>query len=154
MFLIQDDNRLPLQSAMAGDGAGIWAVMEQWTPGDLLVLRVAEKRVRGVPRVVWMDLNRGAASLDQFLDGASVLRGAAVVSTGGARLAKDWCLDPLREIRVGASEYSAGHQRLLTSTQFTTMAGRKFSVPHGFALRYARGRRVWYSPAEVEGKIS
>lgn len=154
MFLIRDDNRLPLQSAMAGDGAGIWAVMEQWTPGDLLVLRVAEKRARGAPRVVWMDLSRGAVSLNQFLDGASVLRGAAVVSTGGARLAKDWCLDPLIEIRVGVSEYSAGHQRLLTATQFTTTAGRKFSVPHGFALRHARGRRVWYSPLEAKAETS
>lgn len=45
MFLIQDGNRLPLQSAMAG--ATVWAVMEQWTPGDLLVLRVSEKRARG-----------------------------------------------------------------------------------------------------------
>lgn len=150
MFLIHDENRLPLPSAVAG--AGIWAVMEQWVPGDLLVLRVAEKGSRAVPRVVWMGLTRGAASLDQFLDGASVLRGAAVVSTNGLKLVENWYLDPLREIRVGATEYSENHQARLTVTQFTTTAGRKFSVPHGFASRYARGRRVWYSPAEAEGQ--
>lgn len=148
MFLVQDENRLPMQSAMAGDGAGVWAVMEQWTPGDLLVLRVSEKRARGVPRVVWMDLARGAASLNQFLNGPSVLRGAAVVSIGGARLVDGWSLDPLREIRVGASEYSESHQRLLTATQFTTTGGRLISVPHGFATRYAKGRRVWKAPPE------
>jgi len=145
MFLIHDENRLPLPSALVGDGAGVWAVMEQWTPGDLLVLRVSEKRTRDVPRVVWMDLTFGAASLSQFLDGASVLRGAAVVSTRGVRLIENWYLDPLREIRVGASEYSESHQALLSVTQFTTSAGRKFSVPHGVATGYARGRRVWHA---------
>jgi len=105
MFLIQDENRLPL-SAAVGDGAGLWAMMEQWTPGDLLVLRVSAKRTREIPRVVWMDLTFGAASLSQFLDGASVLRGAAVVSTRGVCLVENWYLDPLSEIRVGASEYS------------------------------------------------
>ncbi|WP_254776240.1 hypothetical protein [Ralstonia sp. 25mfcol4.1] len=148
MFLIQDENRLPLPSALAGDGAGVWAVMEQWTPGDLLVLRVAEKRAREIPRVVWMDLTRGAASLNQFLDGTSVLRGAAVVSTRGGCLAEDWYLDPLSEIRIGVSEHSESHQALLSVTQFTTSAGRRFSIPHGFATRYARGRRVWR--AEVQ----
>jgi len=146
MFLIQDENRLPIPSALAGDGAGVWAVMEQWTPGDLLVLRVSEKRARGLPRIVWMDLNRGAASLEQFLDGTEVLRGAAVVSTGGARQSENWYLDPLREIRVGASEYSETHEAFLVVTHFTTTAGRKFSVPHRFATRYARGRRVWQAP--------
>ncbi len=146
MFLIQDENRLPLQSALAG--AGVWAVMEQWTPGDLLVLRVSEKRTRGVPRIVWMDLTRGASSLDQFLHGTSVLRGAAVVSTCQASPAENWYLDPLSEIRVGASEFNEGHQKLFTVTQFTTTAGRKFSVPHGFATGYARGRRVWHAPAQ------
>ncbi len=148
MFLIQDENRLPLQSEIAG-GAGVWAVMEQWMPGDLLVLRVAEKGSRAVPRVVWMGLTRGAVSLDQFLGGPSVLRGAAVVSTSSVQRVDDWHLDPLREIRIGASEYSESHQRLLIVTQFTTTAGRKFSVPHGVATRYQRGRRVWHAPAET-----
>lgn len=148
MFLIQDENRLPLVSALAGEGAGVWAVMEQWVPGDLLVLRVSEKRSRQVPRTIWMDLTRGAAFLDQFLDGSSVLRGAAVVSIRGACPAEDWCLEPLREIRVGASEYSQGHQALLAVTQFTTTAGRRFSVPHGFAAGYRRGRRVLQAPPE------
>ncbi|GJG94340.1 hypothetical protein [Cupriavidus pauculus] len=148
MFLIQDENRLPLQSALVGDGAGVWAVLEQWTPGDLLVLRVAQKRTREIPRVVWMDLTRGAASLNQFLDGASVVRGAAVVSTRQMDHAENWHLDPLSEIRVGASEYSESHRKLLTVTQFTTTEGRKFSVPHGFATGYARGRRVWRAHAE------
>lgn len=144
MFLIHDENRLLLQSAAAG--AGVWAVMEQWMPGDLLVLQVSQKRTRTVPRVVWMGLTRGAASLNQFLDGASVLRGAAVVSTSGVHRVENWYLDPLREIRVGATEYSESHQAHLTVTQFTTTTGRKISVPHGFATGYARGRRVWWAP--------
>lgn len=146
MFLIQDEHRLPLQSAIAG-GTGVWAVMEQWMPGDLLVLRVAEKGSRAIPSVVWMGLHRGAASLDQFLDGPSVLRGAAVVSTNGAQRVDQWHLDPLREIRVGVSERSQSSQWLIV-TQFTTTAGRTFSVPHGVAAGYQRGRRVWHSPAE------
>jgi hypothetical protein len=106
-----------------------------------------------MPRVVWMDLTRGAACLDQFLDGACVLRGAAVVSTGGAHLTESWSLDPLLEIRVGASEFSESHQRLLTATQFTTTAGRRISVPHGFASRHARGRRVWQAPRATDAKM-
>ncbi|MEN7529665.1 hypothetical protein [Cupriavidus sp. DL-D2] len=93
-----------------------------------------------------MDLNRGAASLQQFLNGTDVLRGAAVVSTSGARQSGSWYLDPLREIRVGVSEYSETHEAFLTATYFTTTAGREFSVPHGFATRYARGRRIWQAP--------
>ncbi|KHK59481.1 hypothetical protein PI86_09160 [Burkholderia sp. A9] len=153
MFLIQDENRLPLQSAVAGEGAGVWAVMEQWTPGDLLVLRVSEKRSRGVPCVIWMDLTSGAASLDQFLDGGNVLRGAAVVSTRRGRPVEDWYLDPLSEIRVGATEISADDRTLLTVTQFTTVAGRKFSVAHGFATRYARGRRIWQARRSHSGPM-
>lgn len=141
---------MPFQSAIAGSGAGVWAVMEQWMPGDLLVLRVAEKGSRAVPRVVWMGLTRGAASLDQFLGGPSVLRGAAVVSTSGVHRVADWHLDPLCEIRIGASEYSESRERLLTVTQFTTTAGRKFSVPHGVATRYQRGRRVWHAHKETD----
>lgn len=135
---------------MAGQGAGVWAVMEQWVPSDLLVLRVSEKRSRTAPRVVWMDLNRGSAALNHFLDGTNVLRGAAVVSTGGPRQVEDWFLDPLYEIRVGVCEYSESHHAFLTATQFTTTAGRKFSVTHGFAARYARGRRVWRDPQKGE----
>ena len=149
MFLIQDGNRLPLQSAMAG--AAVWAVMEQWTPGDLLVLRVSEKRARGVPCVIWTDLTSGAASLKQFLGGSNVLRGAAVVSTRRARQVDDWYLDPLSEIRVGATELGEDDHTLLTVTQFTTVTGRKFSVPSGFATRYARGRRVWQAHRSRSG---
>ncbi|WP_321818863.1 MULTISPECIES: hypothetical protein [unclassified Burkholderia] len=151
MFLIQDENRLPLQSAVAGAGAGVWAVMEQWTPGDLLVLRVSEKRARGVSNVIWMDLTSGAASLDQFLDGDNVLRGAAVVSTRRGRPVEEWYLDPLSEIRVGATEVSESDRVLLMVTQFTTTAGRRFSVPHGFATHYARGRRVWQARGTASG---
>ncbi|WP_321911989.1 hypothetical protein [Burkholderia cepacia] len=124
-------------------GATVWAVMKQWTPGDLLMLRVSEKRARGIPSVICTDLVSGAALLKQFLHGSKVLRGAAVVSTRRARQVDDWNLDPLREIRVGATEFSEDDCTLLTVAQFTTVTGREFSVPSGFATRYTRGRRVW-----------
>ncbi|WP_258397067.1 hypothetical protein [Paraburkholderia unamae] len=144
MFLIRKENRLPLQSTIAGEGAGIWAVAEQWTPGEMLVLRVSEKRARGLPSVIWMDLTSGAAALGQFLSGDNVLRGAAVVSTRRGRPVEDWYLDPLSEIRVGATEYGIdSDKQLLSVTQFTTSDGRKFSVPHALATRRARGKRVW-----------
>lgn len=37
------------------------------------------------------------------------------------------------------------------ATQFTTTAGRKFSVPHSFATRYTRGRRVWLPRGTASG---
>ncbi|RDU99334.1 hypothetical protein DWV00_09505 [Trinickia dinghuensis] len=149
MFLIQDQHRLPLQSAVAGEGSGVWAIVEQLAPGAMLVLRVSAARARGIPRVIWMELASAASSLDQFIGGGNVLRGSAIVSTRLDRPAEEWHLDPLSEIRVGATEFSELDRRLMTVTQFTTTQGRKFSVPGGFADRYARGRRVWHasSPA-------
>jgi hypothetical protein len=143
MFLIQDENRLPLQSAIAGAGAGVMAIVEQWAPGDILVLRVSRARARGIPGVIWMDLTSGAGSLDQFLEGGAVLRGAAILSTRIGRPVEDWRLEPLSEIRVGATEFSDRHRQLHVVTQFTTTAGRKFSVPHALASSPARGRRIW-----------
>ncbi|MBB4513898.1 hypothetical protein [Paraburkholderia fungorum] len=143
MFLIRNENRLPLQSTTAGEVAGVWMAAEQWTSGDLLVLKVSAKRARGLPGVIWTDLRSGAASLDKFLEGNTVLRGAAVVSTRHGCAVEDWYLDPLSEIRVGATEFNERDQAWLAVTQFTTSAGRSFSVPHGLATRYARGRRVW-----------
>jgi hypothetical protein len=143
MFFIQDEYRLPLQSAVVGSGAAVLAVVEQWSPGDLLVLRVARARARGIPSVIWMELTSGAAALDQFLGSGSVLRGAAVVSTPLNRPTDEWYVDPLDEIRVGATEFSESVGKLVTVTQFTTTGGRKISVPHSLADRRARGRRVW-----------
>lgn len=147
MFLIKDENRLPFQSAVAGVGAGVWAVVEQWTPGDLLGLRVSSAGTRGIPRVVWMDLTSGAAVLDQFIDGGNVLRGAAVLNARIGCPVEEWQLHALSEIRVGATEFSELDRRLVTVTQFTTAAGQKFSVPRGFAEKHARGRRVWRTPS-------
>ncbi|SPA57750.1 conserved hypothetical protein [Cupriavidus taiwanensis] len=123
--------------------------MEQWMPGDLLVLRVGEKRSRAVPRVVWMGLTRGAVSLDQFLGGPSVLRGAAVVRTSGVQSVEDWRLESLREILIGASVYSESHQGLLTVTQFTHQS--VFSAPRcrdalsARSAPLARARRNGYT---------
>jgi hypothetical protein len=149
MFLIQDEHRMPLQSAVVGRGAAVLAMVEQWTFGDLLVLRVARPRERGIARVMWMDLTSGAAALEQFVASTNVLRGAAVVNTQLHRPTEEWHVDPLSEIRIGATEFSERDRRLVTVTQFTTTSGRKFSVPHGFADRYARGKRVWRASSPV-----
>jgi hypothetical protein len=141
MFLIQAENVLPLQSAVAG--ADVCAVAEQWTPGDLLVLRVGRAGERTVPSVIWMDLTSGAGSLDQFLEGDVTVRGAAVVSTRLSQPTEKWSLEPLSEIRIGATEYSEQDKKLFLIAQFTTTAGRKFSVPYAVATSPARGRRVW-----------
>ncbi|MGF6552340.1 hypothetical protein QFZ96_007476 [Paraburkholderia youngii] len=146
MFLIQPENVLPLQSAVAG--ADVCAVAEQWTPGDLLVLRVASTGAREMPSVIWMDLTAGAGSLDQFVDGEATVRGAALVSTRLSRPAEEWYLEPLSEIRIGATEFSEQDRKLFSVTQFTTAAGRKFSVPYAVATRPARGRRVWRAKAQ------
>jgi hypothetical protein len=145
MFVIQAENILPLQSAAAG--ADVCAVAEQCTPGDLLVLRVARTGAREIPSVIWMDLTTGAGSLDQFLDGEATVRGAAVVSTRLSRPAEEWSLEPLSEIRIGATEFSERDGKLLSVTQFTTSVGRVFSVPYAVATHPARGRRVWRAKA-------
>ncbi|WP_321867138.1 hypothetical protein [Paraburkholderia tropica] len=97
-----------------------------------------------------LDLRETAPSLDQFVDGV-VLRGAAVLSTRMARAVDEWTLEPLGEIRVGATEYQADARetRLVTVTRFTTAAGRTLSVPYALATKPARGRRLWYAKAPI-----
>ncbi|WP_321955392.1 hypothetical protein [Paraburkholderia bannensis] len=90
-----------------------------------------------------MDLNSGAGSLDQFEGGDATVRGAAVVSTRLSQPTDEWFLEPLSEIRIGATEFSEPDQKLFSVTQFVTAAGRKFSVPYAVATRPARGRRLW-----------
>ncbi|WP_244314851.1 hypothetical protein [Paraburkholderia unamae] len=97
-----------------------------------------------------MDLTSGAGSLDQFVDGDTAVRGAAVVNTRLSRPVDQWSLEPLSEIRIGATEFSERDNKLFSVTQFTTTAGRKFSVPYGIASRPARGRRVWRAKEPAE----
>ncbi|WP_429553176.1 hypothetical protein [Paraburkholderia sp. MM5477-R1] len=52
-----------------------------------------------------LDLPATAATLEQFVGGDVVLRDAAVLSTRLAREVGQWTLEPLCEIRVGATEY-------------------------------------------------
>lgn len=140
MFLIQKEHRLPLQSAVAG--GDVMSMTEQLSIGELLVLQLKSPGAHGVPTVIWMDLNFGAGSLGQFLEGNAKVRGAAIVSTLSHRPSGEWHLEQLSEIRIGATEYSEKQAKLLSVTQFTTVAGRKFTVPYAVATRRARGRRV------------
>jgi hypothetical protein len=122
-----------------------WSAVEQLIPRDMLILRVSPARWRGIPTIMLLDLSVMAPHLEQFVGGGVVLRGAAVLSTKLAREVDRWTFDPLSEIRVGVTqtEEFSGGERLVTVTQFTTAAGRTFSVPCAPATRPARGRRLW-----------
>ncbi len=146
MFVTSDKNRLtawapPLDDERAG--LGVWLAMEQLLPRDVLILRVSRARSRAIPTIVMLDLTEAAPSLEQFINGDIVVRGAAVFSTRQAREVDQWTLDPLREIRVGATEYSERDQQLVAVTRFTTTAGHTFSVQYDLATRPARGTRLW-----------
>ncbi|MGF6367707.1 hypothetical protein OKW40_000457 [Paraburkholderia sp. RAU6.4a] len=150
MFVTSEKNRLPSSAVpFEPEGAGVWGVISQLIPRDVLILRVSPRGSRAVPTIVMMDLSGSAPSLDQFAGGDVVLRDAAVLSTKLAREVDQWTLEPLSEIRVRATEpeqYSQG-ERLVTVTRFTTSAGRTFSVPYALATRPARGRRLWRAKA-------
>ncbi|CAB3776253.1 hypothetical protein LMG28614_00177 [Paraburkholderia ultramafica] len=145
MFVTSENNRLPASEVpFVPEGSGVWGVILQLVPRDVLILRVSSRGSRGVPTIVMMDLKGSAPSLDQFADGDNVLRGAAVLSTRQAREVGQWTLEPLSEIRIGATEGGYDGDDLLVSvTQFTTEAGRRFSVPYAVATRPARGKRLW-----------
>lgn len=153
MFLASESNRVPAWSVPFGapPGANVCAVIEQLLPRDVLILRVSRARSRAIPTIVMLDLTATAPSLEQFVGGDVVLRDAAVLSTRQARETDQWTLDPLSEIRVGATEYEDSRQgeRLVTVTRFTTAAGRTFSVPYALAMRPARGRRLWRAKTRI-----
>ncbi|MGF6852949.1 hypothetical protein [Paraburkholderia sp. CI3] len=150
MFVTSEKNRLPSSAVpFEPGGAGVWGVISQLMPRDVLILRVSPRGSRAVPTIVMMDLTGSAQSLDQFAGGDVVLRDAAVLSTKLAREVDQWTLEPLSETRVRATEpeqYSRG-ERLVTVTRFTTATGRTFSVPYALATRPARGRRLWRAKA-------
>lgn len=153
MFVTSERNRLPPYALPFGEqeGATAWSAIEQLIPRDVLILRVSPVRSRAVPTIVMLDLRETAATLEQFVGGDLVLRGAAVLSTKMAQEVDRWTLDPVSEIRVGITEteqYSQG-ERLLTTTRFTTTAGRMFSVPYALATKASRGRRLWRAKAAV-----
>lgn len=147
MFVASESNRVPAWLVPFGTppGASVCTAIEQLIPRDVLILRVSRARSRAIPTILMLDLTATARSLEQFVGGNVVLRGAAVLSTRQAREFDQWTLDPLSEIRVGATEYedSSQGERLVTVTRFTTAAGRTFSVPYALAMRPARGRRLW-----------
>jgi hypothetical protein len=143
MFLTCEGNRLPVQSALAGEGAAVWAVAEMWSGGDALILQFSKSGDRGVPRVVMMDLLLGATSLDQFASRGQVLRGAAVLRIRPHDASDCWSLETLEEIRVGATEASETEERFVQVTQFTTSEGRQFSVPFALVDKFSRGKRIY-----------
>lgn len=151
MFVTCESNRVPALNVPFGGlpGRGVWSAVQQLLPRDVLILRVSRPRSRAVPTIVMLDLRETAATLEQFVEGAVVVRDAAILSTRMAREVDKWTLEPLGEIRVGVTEYehrSTGKQ-LLTVTRFTTAAGRKLSVPYALATKPARGRRLWRARA-------
>ncbi|WP_071335131.1 hypothetical protein [Burkholderia contaminans] len=152
MFLALELNRLHPSRMPFGEvpGAGAWSVIEQLLPRDVLILRVSPARSKVVPTIVLMDLTATASSLDQLANSRSVLRGAAILSTQRAQAVEQWTLDPLSEIRIGATEYCQQTEKLLKVTQFTTSEGRKFSVPYALASRAARGRRLWRAKKQAQ----
>jgi hypothetical protein len=149
MFVTSDKNRLPAWTPPFGElpGTGVWLAMEQLIPRDVLILRVSKARSRAIPTIVMLDLTETAPLLEHFVGADVVVRGAAVLSTRQAREVDQWTLDPLSEIRVGATEYSVRDKQLVTVTRFTTTAGHTFSVPYDLATRPARGTRLWRAKA-------
>lgn len=143
MFLTCEGNRLPVQSAMAGEGAAVWAVTEMWTGGDALILQFSKSGDRGLPRTVMMDLLWSVDSLAQFVSGGLVLRGAAVLRVTPRGTSDRFSFETVREIRIGATEASPTDGGLMQVTQFTTSAGRQFSVPSALADKASRGRRIY-----------
>ena len=147
MFVTCESNRVPALNVPFGGlpGRGVWSAVQQLLPRDVLILRVSRPRSRAVPTIVMLDLRETAPTLEQFVEGAVVVRDAAILSTRMALEVEKWTLEPLGEIRVGATEteqYSKG-ERLVTVTRFTTAAGRTLSVPYALAAKPARGRRLW-----------
>ncbi|MGF6507087.1 hypothetical protein OKW26_002890 [Paraburkholderia sp. 32] len=151
MFVTSEINRVPPSNVPFGGlpGRGVWSAVQQLLPRDVLILRVSRARSRAVPTIVMLDLPATAATLEQFVGGDVVLRDAAVLSTRRAREDEQWTLEPLCEIRVGATEYEhrGTGKQLLTVTRFTTAAGRTLSVPYALATQPARGRRLWRAKA-------
>ncbi|WP_321840779.1 hypothetical protein [Paraburkholderia bannensis] len=148
MFVTSEFNRMPVSNVPFGGlpGKEVWSAVQQLLPRDVLILRVSEPRSRAVPTIVMLDLRETAATLEQFVGGNVILRGAAVLSTKMAREVEQWTLDPVSEIRLGVTEpeqYSVGKPRLVTVTRFTTAAGRTLSVPYALATKASRGRRLW-----------
>jgi hypothetical protein len=149
MFLTCEGNRLPIQSALVGEGAAVWSTTEIWGVGDALILKFSKFGDRGVPWFVMMDLLWGAASLDQLVSQRQILRGAALLRIG-PQGAPCWSLEMLTEIRIGATEVSErGH--FVSVTQFTTSEGRQFSIPFAPVDKFSRGRRIYHQRSSRPG---
>ncbi|MBB5502197.1 hypothetical protein [Paraburkholderia sp. MM5384-R2] len=103
-MFVTSEKRLPPWAMFQADagGACTWSAIEQLIPRDVAILRVSRVRSRVVPTIVMLDLRETAPSLEQFVGGDVVLRGAAVLSTRRAGEVDQWTLDPLDEIRVGS----------------------------------------------------
>jgi hypothetical protein len=148
MFVTNEENRLPMPVIAGGhEGTAVWGVVSQMMASDVLILRMSRRGSRGAPAIVMLDLNRSAPALDQFDSGDAVLRGAAVLSTQHGQEVGKWTLEPLSEIRIRATENGYDDGPMFTATQFTTAAGRKFSVPYAVATRASRGKRLWRAKA-------
>ncbi|WP_074772240.1 hypothetical protein [Paraburkholderia fungorum] len=152
MFLTCDQHRLPFQSGLAGKNGTVWAVTEMWTGGDALVVQFSKSGDRGLPRTVMMDLVSSANSLEQFVSDGVVLRDAAVLRVTPRGKSERFSFETVREIRIGATETDGPDGRLLQVTQFTTSAGRQFSVPFALAEKASRGRRIYRERSVRRGK--
>jgi hypothetical protein len=143
MFLTCEQNRLPVQSALAGEGATVSAVAEIWSGGDALILQFSRSGDRGQPRTVMLDLLWGAASLDQFASDGQVLRGAVLLRLKPQDRSGQLSFETLAEIRIGATELSETADHFVKVTRFTTSEGRQFSVPFAIAHKPSRGKRIY-----------
>ena len=152
MFLTCEGNRLPLQSALAGEGATVWSVAEMLTGSDALILQFSKTGDRGLPRTVMIDLLWSAESLAQVVSGGHVLRGAAVLRVIPRSTSDRFSLETVREIRIGATEAGPTEGRLMQVTQFITSAGRQFSVPSALADKASRGKRIYRERAARRGE--
>ena len=143
---------MPLQSALAGEGATVWSVAEMCTGSDTLILQFSKNGDRGLPRIVMMDLLWSAESLAQFVSGGHVLRGVAVLRVTPRGSSDRFSLETVREIRIGATEAGPTEGRLMQVTQFTTSGGRQFSVPSALTDKASRGKRIYRERAARRGE--
>jgi hypothetical protein len=143
MFLTCDQNRLPVQTALAGEGATVSAIAEIWSGGDALILQFSRSGERGHPRTVMMDLIWGASSLGQFATEGQVVRKAALLIVKPHGGSSQLSFETLREIRIGVTELREAEERYVKVAQFTTSGGRQFSVPFAIAHKASRGKRIY-----------
>jgi hypothetical protein len=71
------------------------------------------------------------------------VRGAAVLSARPQHESGQWVLEPLSEIRLGATRAYDDKHPLVSFVHCTTIEGREFSLPIAIAEKHSRGKLIY-----------